>query len=77
MLNWTDPGVDLELLVVKPRERVLLKQCRILKKIRKSQGDFLITTGPKHRHPHGSVRMTSQRLPALHRSRSDGRNPRE
>jgi hypothetical protein len=42
-LNWTDPRVELESLVVKARDGILLKQCRIRKNIRKSQADFSIT----------------------------------
>lgn len=61
MLSCTDPRAELELLVVKLRERALLKQCRIRKNIRKSQADFLITTGAKHRHLRRSVRVTTER----------------
>ena len=43
MLNGTDSEVDLELLIVKPRDETLLKQCSIRKNIRKSQADFSIT----------------------------------
>jgi hypothetical protein len=74
MLNWTDPGADLELLIVKPQERALLRQCRIWKSIRKSQGDFMITTeyelSSRNRRAHAVERTANT-------SRSDGRHLRK
>jgi hypothetical protein len=65
MLKGTDPTDELELLVVKRRDRTRLKQCKIPTNIRKSQADFLITIRASGRHLRASVRMTPEILPAF------------